>query len=102
MDSGSAGCHDRYADRAAIILLVGAILVEQHDEWAEGRSYLGLDVLAKAQAVNTAPIEEVTEPARGHQSLTDQRRITPTPVHHFPGLNFERSSPGWWWTKTAP
>ncbi|GAB7143734.1 hypothetical protein LRC484719_23240 [Mycobacterium riyadhense] len=35
---------------------MGAVLAEQHDEWAEGRRYLGLDVLARAAAVgNTEP-----------------------------------------------
>ena len=29
------------------------------DEWAEGRRYLGLDVLARAQAVDIREIEEV-------------------------------------------
>ena len=32
---------------------------EQHDEWAEGRRYLGLDVLARAQALGTTT-EKVT------------------------------------------
>ena len=50
-----------FPDRASIIRLVGAVLAEQHDEWAEGRRYLGLDVLARAQAVNT-DVEEVTDP----------------------------------------
>lgn len=33
----------------AIIRLVGAVLAEQTDEWAEGRRYLGLDILAKSR-----------------------------------------------------
>ena len=36
-----------FPDRDSIIRLVGAVLAEQHDEWAEGRRYLGLDVLAE-------------------------------------------------------
>ncbi|KRB75068.1 transposase [Nocardioides sp. Root190] len=52
-----------FPDRASIIRLVGAVLAEQHDEWVEGRRYLGLDVLARAKAIDTAPVvEEVTEP----------------------------------------
>ena len=38
-----------FPDRASIIRLVGAVLAEQHDEWAEGRRYLGLDILAKSR-----------------------------------------------------
>jgi len=50
-----------FPDRASIIRLVGAVLAEQHDEWAEGRRYLGLDVLAKSQAVTHHTEEEVTD-----------------------------------------
>ena len=46
-----------FPDRNAIIRLVGAVLADQHDEWAEGRRYLGLDVLARAQALGTTTEE---------------------------------------------
>ncbi len=35
--------------RDAIVRLVGAVLAEQTDEWAEGRRYLGLDILARCR-----------------------------------------------------
>ena len=43
-----------FPNRDAIIRLVGAVLAEQTDEWAEGRRYLGLDVLARCR-VNIVP-----------------------------------------------
>jgi putative transposase len=57
-----------FPHRPSIIRLLGAVLAEQHDEWAEGRRYLGLDVLARSHAVDTAVAEEVSEP--GLQALT--------------------------------
>ena len=38
-----------FPNRDAIVRLVGAVLAEQTDEWAEGRRYLSLDVLAKSR-----------------------------------------------------
>ena len=53
-----------FPDRGSIIRLVGAVLAEQHDEWAEGRRYLGLDILAKSRLTKitneTSTDQEVT------------------------------------------
>jgi transposase-like protein len=54
-----------FPDRGSIIRLVGAVLAEQHDEWAEGRRYLGLDILTRSQ---TTPEETTTQPTL--QALT--------------------------------
>ena len=68
-----------FPDRDAIIRLVGAVLAEQHDEWAEERRYLGLDVLAKAPASPSSPTPTGGEPTTtSRRSAPNQtRRITP-------------------------
>jgi transposase-like protein len=52
-----------FPDRTSIIRLVGAVLAEQHDEWADGRRYLGLDVLSRSRLAlitNTSDKEDTT------------------------------------------
>ena len=47
-----------FPDRNSLIRLVGAVLAEQHDEWAESRRYLGLEVLSKSRTEPTPSTEQ--------------------------------------------
>ena len=52
-----------FPDRASIVRLVGALLAEQHDEWAVARRYLGLDVIRASLVtiVDTTPKEDLNK-----------------------------------------
>jgi len=80
-------------NRDALIRLVGAVLAEQHDEWIEGRRYLGLEVLKRARvtaisdpaATTTEEVPSSDTPALSAQQL---KKITRSATkHHAGGLD---------------
>ena len=54
-----------FPDRASIVRLIGAVLMEQTDEWTESRRYMGPEILTKSRLriVTGQPGQEDQEPA---------------------------------------
>ena len=63
-----------FPNRDAIVRLVGAVLAEQTDEWAEGLRYLGLEVLGRCRLNLTT----TTRPGPATETGTDE--LMPLPA----------------------
>ena len=76
-----------FPDRGSLIRLVGAVLAEQHDEWIEGRRYLGLDVLSRSRLtlIPTEKEEQTTE--LGALSAQKSKNHAAIPIPHTFGLD---------------
>ena len=48
-----------FPNRAAALRLIGAVLAEQNDEWADsGRRYMSLEAIAKTLTPDSEPVPE--------------------------------------------
>jgi putative transposase len=59
-----------FPGRDAIIRLVGAVLMEQNDEWTEARRYMGVEILAKIGSAGTASPADTPEEVNAIQAIS--------------------------------
>jgi len=52
-----------FPDRASIIRLVGSLLIEQTEEWAEQRRYMSLEALSRVRPARFPDADHGTENA---------------------------------------
>jgi putative transposase len=65
-----------FPDENSLIRLVGAVLAEQHDEWTEGRRYLGLDVLARSRVTLVDGAADASPPTPVKEVSTELTALT--------------------------
>lgn len=71
----------------AIIHLVGAVLAEQNDEWAEGHRYFGHDILARCPLNPLDPDADQEDTGIPARRLTPPTQLNREPVTPIKGLN---------------
>src|SRR5699024_3217445 len=77
-----------FPTRDAIVRLVGAVLAEQTDEWAEGRRYLGLDILARCR-LTVVPDTNTDEVTTSSLPTLTACPLSEGSLHHFQGLDLD-------------